>query len=93
MAPKPRLLALVNKSTRVVLLDGRQLVGKLLAFDRHMNLILDEVQETRRTRAGKVESRGLGLVLLRGDRIVTAYAEDGPRPQAPRFALPMTATS
>lgn len=92
MAPKPRLLALVNKPTKVILLDGRQLVGKLVAFDKHMNLILDEVQESRRSRSGKVESRGLGLVLLRGERIVTVIGEGEAVSQAPRFALPATAS-
>lgn len=32
---------------RVVLNDGRNIIGRFMAFDRHMNLVLGEAEEFR----------------------------------------------
>lgn len=50
----------------------------MLAFDRHMNLVIQDCQETRRTKADKVEKRTLGLVILRGQGIVSISVESVP---------------
>ena len=54
-----------GKRIIVELKNGKQYVGKLNAFDIHINVVLDEAEE-------KVEGetiRKLGTVFLRGDTI------------------------
>ena len=58
-----------------------------MAFDRHMNLVLGDCEEHRPLppRKGEKEPRSqrrvLGLVLLRGDEVLS-LAVEGPPPQA-----------
>lgn len=84
------MLGLINWRLKVTLNDGRALVGQMLAFDRHMNLVLAECEEFRRIRpkkkageseAGPVQEikRALGLVILRGETVVSLSVE-GPPP-------------
>lgn len=85
-----KMLGLINWRLKVTLNDGRALVGQMLAFDRHMNLVLAECEEFRRVRpkkrpgeteAGPVSEikRALGLVILRGETVVSLSVE-GPPP-------------
>ena len=65
-----KLSALVNFRIRVTTIDGRQLVGQMLAFDRHMNLVLADCEEFRRLKKSvngehMEEKRTMGLVILR----------------------------
>jgi len=56
-----------DKRVIVDLKNGKQLIGKLKAFDIHINCVLDDAEE-------KVEgetTRKLGTVFVRGDTIVT----------------------
>ena len=55
-----------NKEVSVNLKGGKQLVGTLLAFDIHVNLVLDNVKEMEN---GETK-RNLGLTFLRGDTIM-----------------------
>jgi len=55
-----------NKEVSVNLKGGKQLVGTLLAFDIHVNLVLDNVKEMEN---GETK-RNLGLTFLRGDTII-----------------------
>lgn len=83
------MAAIINYRVRVILNDSRALVGQLLAFDKHMNLVLAECDEFRRikrkggSKANKAAGEGddeddedemkrtLGLVILRGETIVS----------------------
>jgi small nuclear ribonucleoprotein len=54
---------------RIVLVrlrGGRKLRGKLKGFDQHLNLVLEETEET--TDAEKVKR--LGVIIVRGDNVV-----------------------
>ena len=76
----------VNWRMRVTLLDGRQLVGRFMAFDRHMNVVLGDAEEFRRLppKKGVAEAdrnvrRPLGLALVRGEEVISLTIE-GPPP-------------
>ncbi|PFH51881.1 hypothetical protein AMATHDRAFT_58084 [Amanita thiersii Skay4041] len=83
------MLSLINWRLRVTINDGRTLTGQMLAFDRHMNLVLAECEEFRRVkpkkRPGEEKAseqeikRTLGLVILRGEAVVSISVE-GPPP-------------
>ncbi|GKE71160.1 small nuclear ribonucleoprotein-associated protein B'-like protein [Tanacetum coccineum] len=53
------------------------MVGKFMAFDRHMNIVIGDCQEER-----KEDRRTLGLVLLRGEEVISMTVE-GPPPPPP----------
>ena len=54
-----------NKTVMVDLKNGNRYVGKLRAFDIHINIVLDEAEEHQN---GEVK-RKLGTVFIRGDTI------------------------
>lgn len=98
------MLSLINWRLKVTLNDGRALTGQMLAFDKHMNLVLADCEEFRRVRPKKKQGeaeagppqdmkRTLGLVILRGETVVSLSVE-GPPPvvdedkkNAVRFSL------
>ncbi|KAK5994019.1 Small nuclear ribonucleoprotein-associated protein B [Cladobotryum mycophilum] len=43
-----KMAGYINYRMRITLQDSRQLVGQLLAYDRHMNLVLADTEEFRR---------------------------------------------
>jgi len=55
-----------NKEVLVQLKNDRQLVGTLLAFDIHINVVLDNAKEMK---DGQV-TKNIGLTFLRGDTII-----------------------
>jgi len=65
-----RPLDLLNTSkgreVLVRLKGGKELVGTLLAFDIHINLVLDNVKEME----DGAHKKSLGLTFLRGDTII-----------------------
>lgn len=65
-----RPLDLLNSSKdrriMVELKNGRQFMGRLLAFDIHINVALDDVEEI----AEGTTKRRLGKAFLRGDTII-----------------------
>lgn len=88
----------LNYKIKVTIQDKRDIVGQFLAFDRYMNLIIADAEEFRRIggkstggpgqkRKGvKILKRTLGLVLLRGENIVSMSIEASPPPEV-RYRL------
>ncbi|KAG2206669.1 hypothetical protein INT46_000213 [Mucor plumbeus] len=78
---------IVNYRLRITLSDSRILTGQMLAFDKHMNLVLADCEEFRKinknakdnSAANLEQKRTLGLVILRGETIVS-MSIDGPPP-------------
>lgn len=85
-----KMLNLINYRLRITLADSRVFTGQMLAFDKHMNLVLADCEEFRRVKpksgakvkeglAEQEEKRTLGLIILRGENIVS-LSVDGPPP-------------
>lgn len=55
-----------GKEILVSLKGDKQFVGTLLAFDIHINLVLDNIKEMQNNEI----KRNLGLTFLRGDTII-----------------------
>jgi small nuclear ribonucleoprotein B and B' len=85
-----KLLKYVEHRLRVTLHDGRTIIGTFLAFDKHLNLVLSEAEEFRYLKKSggaavleeRTEKRTLGLVLVRGENVVSLAVEGPPPPSA-----------
>jgi small nuclear ribonucleoprotein len=64
--PFDLLASSVNGNVLVKLKNGNEVRGKLLAFDVHMNLILEDAEELE---DGEVK-RKIGTIILRGGNIL-----------------------
>lgn len=98
MSKGSKMLQFINYRMRVTIQDGRQLVGKFMDYDRHMNIVLGDCEEFRKlppTKGSKTnpteereERRTLGLVLLRGEELISMTVE-GPPPSEESHAKSM----
>ena len=50
----------------VLLRGGKKLRGKLKGFDQHLNLVLEETEDTTIAE----NARKLGIIIVRGDNVV-----------------------
>lgn len=82
----------LNHKIRVTIQDRRDIVGQFLSYDRHMNIIIADAEEFRRVggkssapgqkrKEEKILKRTLGLVLLRGENIISFSVEAPPAPE------------
>ena len=60
-----------GKKVMVELKNGKQLIGKLKAFDIHINVVLEDVEE----RVDGQIKRKIGTVFVRGDTIILITPE------------------
>jgi len=51
---------------------NREFKGRLIGYDIHMNLVLEDVEEI-----GEGESRKLGRVVVRGDNVILISPSSG----------------
>lgn len=83
---RKRLQSWLNRSFRVVMSDGRIIIGTFLCTDKDANVILAMCSEYMKDGAG--ESRNLGLIMIPGRHIVSIEADMGSNPpfmSSPRF--------
>jgi len=66
--PQALLEKSIDKRISLLLKDGRMLEGKLTGFDEYMNMVLEETTESS---ASGGEGRRLGVVVLRGNNVVS----------------------
>jgi small nuclear ribonucleoprotein (snRNP)-like protein len=71
-APTHLIERVLQQRVTLVLKDSRQLTGKLLGLDEHMNLVLDDADES----TAEI-TRHLGRVVVRGSNVVTLHAPQG----------------
>ncbi len=57
----------MNRKVQLLLKDRRVLVGNLRGYDEHMNLVLDDTEETD----NEGNRRKIGTVVLRGSNVVS----------------------
>jgi small nuclear ribonucleoprotein len=62
----------LQRRVTLQLKDSRILSGRLLGIDEHLNLVLDETEETT-----KEMTRRLGRIVLRGSNVISLNAPDG----------------
>eukprot|EP00218_Dolichomastix_sp_CCMP3274_P010492 CAMPEP_0170143072 /NCGR_PEP_ID=MMETSP0033_2-20121228/9411_1 /TAXON_ID=195969 /ORGANISM="Dolichomastix tenuilepis, Strain CCMP3274" /LENGTH=210 /DNA_ID=CAMNT_0010379495 /DNA_START=41 /DNA_END=673 /DNA_ORIENTATION=- len=90
-----KMMGYINHRMRVTMLDGREIVGKFMAFDRFMNLVMGEAEEYRKLppkkgmdEADREVRRVLGFVLIRGEEVVCLTIEGPPPQERPKVVAP-----
>ncbi|ORX72203.1 Sm-like ribonucleo protein [Linderina pennispora] len=84
IAKNSRMMSLLNYRLRLTLADTRVMTGQMLAFDKHMNLVLGDCEEFRTVKSksskGKTQQikRTLGLVILRGESVISISVDGAP---------------
>jgi small nuclear ribonucleoprotein B and B' len=80
---RSKFLQWIDFRVRITIQDGRMMVGTFLAFDKHMNVVLADTDEYRITKTKKTGvlkqiKRTLGLIIIRGENIISLTAEAPP---------------
>jgi small nuclear ribonucleoprotein B and B' len=101
LSKNSKMLSIINSRIKIILKDGRIFIGQMIAFDRHMNFVLSDCEEFRKIKSKKgnlqeiEEKRNLGLVILRGETVISLSIEAPPpvgtsrnRTSATAFGLP-----
>jgi small nuclear ribonucleoprotein B and B' len=70
-----KMLDYINRQLHVTLMDGRLMSGQFLAYDKHMNVVLQDVVESRPLSNKGIPPRKLGLVLVRGEHVASVRVE------------------
>ncbi|SBT72400.1 small nuclear ribonucleoprotein-associated protein B, putative [Plasmodium malariae] len=82
MGKNSRLETWLQYRVRVTISDTRYFVGTFLSYDRHMNLVLVDTEEFRKVKSQensfKEIKRVVGLILIRGENVVSFTAERAP---------------
>lgn len=56
---------------RLILKDGRRLVGEFIGYDQYMNVVLEDTEEQ-----SDDSTRRLGTVVLRGNNVVSMVLDE-----------------
>jgi|HubBroStandDraft_1064217.scaffolds.fasta_scaffold496826_2 small nuclear ribonucleoprotein len=73
IAPASAIEQILPQKVVLHLKDGRQFSGRLVGIDEHLNLVLDDTEET----GGEV-TRRLGRLVLRGSNIISLQTLGAP---------------
>lgn len=84
MSGKSKFWQWIDHRVRVTITDKRMMVGTFIGFDKHLNMVLADTEEHRLLKPKKKGDpqreikRPMGLMILRGDSIVSITAEQAP---------------
>lgn len=82
MGKTSRLETWLHYRVRVTISDTRYFVGTFLSYDRHMNIVLVDAEEYRKVKDKETDfkeiKRVVGLIMIRGENIVSFTAEQAP---------------
>ena len=60
----------INEKVQVKLRQGRELVGRLVAYDDHLNMMLSDTSEKIKLDAKKSVKKDHSIVFVRGDLVI-----------------------
>lgn len=65
---------MLNSQMRVILCDNRTFIGKLVAYDKHMNIVLQDSVEYKKYKPARTKEvievkKNYGVIILRGENV------------------------